>query len=470
MKIDPKSNFETDCTFDKENPLRRASAVAKISLPFPAGDISQEQSDVYDAVFAEQYLTIQQLFYAGNRQTLFDNLCEAQESEVIFKGKDVQRTGRSDLVLVYLKSFFFGDAMDGLTIDDVLRINNWKFTKDALLCIAPLLAITLYNLSIGRDFGWWKCKTVPSDSLANWSPDSFTETCGAILINLFIDDFPWRPAISNEEDDDTVCKGIANNISNSSYEDYRLITQLLIYVAFLLFSFELVWREKIEKQYLRVALHLNGVFLPMEDQSKVLTPWRLKNPKLVQFLPYFDRCFAFVLGIGYLLTITIYAPAQQEWYVFPTKADQEVFMDQYDDFTNWCNTLSAPVFVTYSQPPSDFDLTALAEVVLFFAAIYEISLSQSSIYDWIDPDSYMNHKKQAMCSYYSIHINRSRVFNELMVNDWRVIHIEGPLIKRILTEDDKTDCGSLRKMLGKDELDLLQKVSNAIEEHPSYHK
>ena len=161
-----------------------------------------------------------------------------------------------------------------------------------------------------------------------------------------------------------------------------------------------------------------------------------------------------------MLTLTVFIPAQQEWYVFPTKEEQEDFMNDYDEFTNWCDALSFPVFLTYSLPSSDFDLTVLAEVVLFFMAVYALSDSQASIYDWMDPDSYMNHKNRAMCSHYDIHLNRNRVFNELMLDDWIVIHVEGPLIKSILTADQHK---ALRNMLSSDELEKLQILSDSID-------
>lgn len=329
-----------------------------------------------------------------------------------------------------------------------------------MLGVVPLFLITVYNMFTAQDFGWWKCKMAPGDDgSVIWSPDSFTEKCADIAIKLVIEDFPWRPAISSEEADDTRCEGIASNISNSSYLDYRLMAQYMIYAALLLFAMVLVKREQKEKRYLRVALHLDGVFLPIEDQSKVKTPFRARYPYLVEFLPYFDRFFALLLGVGYLLTLTVFIPAQQEWYVFPTKAEQEAFMNDYDEHANWCNVLSFPVFLTYSQPSSGFDLTVLAEVVLFFMAIYALSDSQASVYDWIDPDSYMNHKKRSMCSYYDIHLNRNRIFNELMLDDWIVAYVEGPLIKNILTNDQHKP---LRNMLSSDELEKLQIVSDSV--------
>lgn len=254
---------------------------------------------------------------------------------------------------------------------------------------------------------------------------------------------------------------IDSNIANSSYTDWALITQYVIYAALLSFAVHLVEREKVEKRYLRVALYLQGVFLPVDDQSRVITPFRKKYPYLVAFLPYFDKSFAFVLGVLYLLSLTVYTPARQEWYVFPSSEEQEDFMDKYNEFTNWCDALTAPVFLTYSQPPNGVQFSVLAEVVLFFTGVYALSDSQSTIYDWIDTDNYMNMQRRDSCCYFNVHANRSRIFNELMVIDWLVARVEGPTLKSIINDDAYQ---KIREDLKEENVEKLKKILISIEE------
>jgi hypothetical protein len=242
--------------------------------------------------------------------------------------------------------------------------------------------------------------------------------------------------------------------------DWALLTQYGIYLALLLFALRLVEREKVEKRYLRVALYLEGVFIPVDDQSRVITPFRKKYPFLVKFLPYFDKFFASVLGVVYLLSLTVYTPARQEWYVFPTSDQQSDFMDKYDEFTNWCGALTSPVFLTYSQPPNGVELSVLAEVVLLFTGVYALSGSQSTIYDWLDPDNYMNLQHRDSCCYFNVHANRSRIFNELMVIDWLVAHVSGPTLKYVINDDA---CQKIRENLTEANVEKLKKILESIE-------
>jgi hypothetical protein len=180
---------------------------------------------------------------------------------------------------------------------------------------------------------------------------------------------------------------------------------------------------------------------------------------------FFDRFFANILAIGYLLALTIPSPAQQEWYVFRTKAEEKDFQNDYDYSTNWCDALEFPVFLTYSQPLSASGWIQFAnvipEVALFCMSVYALRARQAGFYSWMDPDSYMNHKNRTQCSYYGIHENRNRVFNELMIEDWIVANVEGPLIKSILTDDQYK---FKRDMMSKAELEKLQGLSDSIDE------
>jgi hypothetical protein len=397
------------------------------------------------------------------RAQKFDSLLSTEINKIILHGKNTEPTSnRRALVWCYLKSFWSGDAMDGLTFDEVLKINYWKFCDHCLQKIVPLVAITAYNMISEQDLGWSKCK------MASGITDSFTEECTDIAVNLFIDkkDFPLTPAIVYEQADDTKCEGIATDISNDKNFPWQPTAQYVIYGALLVFAAYLGNQEATEIRYVRIASKLDGVFLPIEDRSRVQTPFSARYrsyPYFIKYLSYFDNVLAFLFSVAFLGTLTVPSPIQQEWYVFPTKAEQLAYYAAHPAaLSNWCAAIKLPIFLTYSQTSRKFDLYTLFQVYLFFMLVHALITYQTKIYNWMDPERYMNHKKRAQCSYYDIHENRNRVFNELMLNDWMVVHAKGPLIKRILT-DDHDKYKTMRNMLSTDELKKLQDVSDDID-------
>ena len=286
-------------------------------------------------------------------------------------------------------------------------------------------------------------------------------------VNLKIENFPHRPALSRSESEDTTCHGIASNIANTAYDDWALLTQYGIYASLIFFGNYLFSREKKEKEFVCVALHLEGVFQPVEDRSKYKFQTCLPQAVL-PFIPLFDKFFAITLGILYFLTLTVYTPARQEWYVFPTKDEESDFVKSGGNkFTDSCGALPLPVFLTYSQPPKGLDFASLAEIVIFAQLVYTMGAVQRQIYDWIDRDEYMNWQKRASCSYFDLHVNRSRVFNELMIVDWLVANVHKPLLSAVLTDQSDRYCG-IRKNLKTSDLEELRKILESIESKMSH--
>lgn len=149
---------------------------------------------------------------------------------------------------------------------------------------------------------------------------------------MYSHDYPHRPALSSVQDPSTNCTGIASGISNKSYFDSALVQQYIIYAALGLFTVYLSKKEVSEKLYVRIALHLDGVFHPCEDRSRLHSPtsYMRKYPFLQRLEPFFNSWFVMFLVAWYFWTISYIPPSTQTYYIFPSSDEQIVFINEND--------------------------------------------------------------------------------------------------------------------------------------------
>jgi hypothetical protein len=149
-------------------------------------------------------------------------------------------------------------------------------------------------------------------------------------MSMYSHDYPHRPALSSVEDPSTNCTGIASGISNTSYLDWALVQQYVIYAALGLFTVYLSKKEVSEKFYVRIALFLNGVFHPCEDRRKLHSPtsYVSKYPFLQRFEPFFDAWAVMFLVVWYFWTISYVPSSTQTYYIFPSSEEQIIFMNE----------------------------------------------------------------------------------------------------------------------------------------------
>jgi hypothetical protein len=86
---------------------------------------------------------------------------------------------------------------------------------------------------------------------------------------------------------------------------------------------------------------------------------------------------------------------------------------------------------------------------------------QQRIYDWVDPEEYMDESKKDACPYFDLHNNRNRIFSEAMLYDWLASNFFYPIFLTILTDPSFKevcdDLGEERLVIAKRALESIHK-------------
>jgi hypothetical protein len=311
-----------------------------------------------------------------------------------------------------------------------------------------------------QPFGLDSCRTIADGDDMN-DPLNYIMKCPDIPVNLVLEeDYPHRPALSLRSSSDTICEGIATGIANSSYVDYKLLLQYGIYACLVCLGVYLFKQERKQKRYIRIALSLNGVFIPVREKERVKTIFTQDHPFLNNIISFIEPWFAIGLCVVYAISVWAINPSHEQWYVFPTRDETIAFNDVNDELSsNWCSVLTFPVKLRYSQSGNDFNIFSLIEVFLFLITIRHLSDTQAKIYDWVDSDEVLDTDQKELCPYYNIHQKRNRTFNELMLNDWIVKYIYLPVITDIMTSEKHE---KLRELITKETVDKMKAITESI--------
>lgn len=263
---------------------------------------------------------------------------------------------------------------------------------------------------------------------------------------------PSEPALNLDASSLAACNGIATEIDSldMSKVSSTLGLQYIIYVFLCFYAIILFMREVHQKRYLRISLSLNGVFIPLSDRTKIEA--YNKHPGLISvFFRKIDNCFGrlekwfpHLLAIIYAISLYVVQPSQQVWYIMPNISNQTAFQETYLELrnVNWCDSLLSPVKILYSEKPLSFDIFSMVQIYLFSLSVKALSESQELLYDWIDPDEFMNEENKESCSYYGIYKNRDRIFNELMLDDWIVRYVVYSVLEEICDWDKHPELSS----------------------------
>ncbi len=305
------------------------------------------------------------------------------------------------------------------SIIDLITIKSYSFFVNTLAGVIPLFAFTIYNAMSPQPVVFDHCYTV--DANANWNNvSSYIRSCPATTpMRMLINNFPRRPGISPEAPSTTNCTGLASGVE-LKFDNIALSLQIFVYFILLFYSAFLVNAEARESSYCLVAYYLGGVYVPTRDNVQNFK-WEI---------PFFLS-----LSAVYLYTLFGTPLTSLNWYVFPTQADESAFLNANGDSTNlnWCSSLSYPVYVTYKQSDSRaIEPSDILEFVVFFSNLFALSRAQKVVYDWVDTDAYMNSANKDSLVYYDIHKNRDRIFNETMLEDWRVLNVYLPVLEGLL--------------------------------------
>jgi hypothetical protein len=240
--------------------------------------------------------------------------------------------------------------------------------------------------------------------------------------------------------------------------------------------------ETHEKVLARVSLGLKGVFIPCSKvrlsnasvfwRSHLIECFGFRANTWSTFVPSFVYRWRFSsrlvegLCLWYLVTLFSFRKQLQVWYVFETVAAELEFIkstkhenSRDDAYFGWCDSLSEPVALVYVKRSSSDLSTALLQALLFLRMCYSMLEQQQRLYDWIDPDEFMNVKNKETCPYFDIHKNRNRIFSEAMLYDWLACNFLYPIFITILTVPELS---GLRKKLGNAHLDKAKRAVECI--------
>lgn len=119
------------------------AVTATIFIDFPKeGDISKSEfSEKYVSVFEKEWIAIEETI---KKDTTLKKLLEEKENSVILK--DSSKTPLLSLLLSWIISVVSFSSMESVKLDNVLRVNTWKFYHSISFSVGPLFLVTVYNM------------------------------------------------------------------------------------------------------------------------------------------------------------------------------------------------------------------------------------------------------------------------------------------------------------------------------------
>ena len=412
---------------------------ASLDYQFPSGNFSVIKANEYMSQYTDEYFELYKILHSKKLKKYF----KTKEEEILFK--KFPDLGTADSLGRIMCSFIASNdkisipymQKEKVSLVNILEQTRILFFIETFCTLMPLFLTIFIDFFTGENYLFYQYKSCSSSPVWHIKTlSSFNQSCSNIPIKMIFDNYPSIPVKSGE-----FCDGIASgvkNVPNSAL--FPLVSVSLVPVLWLLFAYYLGVLEIRTKKFIRVSIGLNGVYIPCTDKSKTLSSknYFKKWPLIVKW-----HLIVITIVLTALQTLTIFSlkDTEEDWYVFPSFSAQVNFTRDatYSNYmTAWCGGLPRPVHLTYSKysPPI---ATQILQSVLNVYHCYQILSHLSKAFKWMDPEVYMVEEKKELCSYYDIHQNRIRVFNEPILYDWFVINIQYPIVYSILFDSKYTE-------------------------------